>query len=64
MVGKDIKPHDRTMIEHELLEMRIKKDNPSITHYEAHEMATEKYDYRKEAAEYYGNLEKHKKDRK
>ena len=64
MVGKDIKPHDRTMIEHELLEMRIKKDNPSITHYEAHEMATEKYDYRKEAAEYYGNLEKHKKYRK
>lgn len=64
MVGKDIKPHDRTMIEHELLEMRIKKDNPSITHYEAHEMATEKYDYRKEVAEYYGNLEKHKKDRK
>lgn len=64
MVGKDIKPHDRTMIEHELLEMRIKKDNSSITHYEAHEMATEKYDYRKEAAEYYGNLEKHKKDRK
>lgn len=64
MTGKDIKQHDRTMIEHELLEMQIKKDNPDITHYEAHEMATKKYDYRKEAAEYYGNLEKHQKDGK
>lgn len=26
MIGKDIKKHDRTLIEHELLEMKIKED--------------------------------------
>nr|DAG70458.1 MAG TPA: minor capsid protein [Caudoviricetes sp.] len=63
MIGKDIKPHDRTLIEHELLEMKIKRENPSMEHWKAHELATEKYDYPKEALEYYGNLEKHKKDK-
>lgn len=63
MIGKDIKPHDRTLIEHELFEMKIKTDNPGIDHYTAHELATKEYDYRKETAEYYGNLEKHKKDK-
>lgn len=62
MNGKDIKPHDRTLIEHELLEMRIKRDNPEMAHWEAHEIATQTYNYQKEAEEYYGNLEKHKKD--
>ena len=60
MLGKDIKPHDKTLIEHELLEMKIKKENPSMEHWKAHELASEKYDYPKEAMEYYGNLEKHK----
>lgn len=63
MTGKDIKPHDRTLIEHELLEMKIKRENPDMEHWKAHELATEKYDYPKEALEYYGNLEKHKKDK-
>ena len=63
MIGKDIKPHDRTLIEHELLEMKIKRENPDMEHWKAHELATEKYDYPKEALEYYGNLEKHKKDK-
>lgn len=63
MAGKDIKPHDRTLIEHELLEMKIKRENPNIEHWKAHELATEKYDYPKEALEYYGNLKKHKKDK-
>lgn len=63
MTGKDIKPHDRTLIEHELLEMKIKRENPSMEHRKAHELATEKFDYPKEALEYYGNLEKHKKDK-
>ena len=63
MIGNDIKPHDRTLIEHELLEMRIKKENPGIDHQQAHEMASSKYDYPKEVLEYYGNLEKHKKDK-
>ena len=61
MNGKDIKPHDKTLIEHELLEMKIKQENPDIDHVKAHEMASEKYNYPKEALEYYGNLKKHKK---
>ena len=61
MNGKDIKLHDKTLIEHELLEMKIKQDNPVIDHVKAHELASEKYNYPKEALEYYGNLKKHKK---
>lgn len=61
MNGKDIKLHDKTLIEHELLEMRIKQENPGIDHVKAHELASEKYNYPKEALEYYGNLKKHKK---
>lgn len=60
MNGKDIKPHDKTLIEHELLEMKIKQENPGIDHVKAHELASEKYNYPKEALEYYGNLKKHK----
>ena len=63
MIGKDINPHDKTLIEHELLEMKIKKENPNMEHWKAHEIASEKYDYPKEATEYYGNLEKHKKNK-
>lgn len=62
MTGKDIKPHDKTLIEHELLEMKIKQENPSIDHVKAHELASEKYNYPKEALEYYGNLKKHKEN--
>lgn len=64
MTGKDIKQHDRTLIEHELLEMQIKKENPGIDHRKAHELASNKYDYPKEAIEYYGNLEKYYKDKR
>lgn len=58
MNGKDIKLHDKTLIEHELLEMKIKQENPGIDHVKAHELASEKYNYPKEALEYYGNLKK------
>lgn len=61
MNGKDIKLHDKTLIEHELLEMKIKQENPGIDHVKAHELASEKYNYPKEGLEYYGNLKKHKK---
>ena len=64
MNGKDIKKHDRTLIEHELLEMRIKKENPDIEHLEAHRLAASKFNYPKEAGEYYGNLKKHKENTK
>ena len=61
MNGKDIKLHDKILIEHELLEMKIKQENPGIDHVKAHELASEKYNYPKEALDYYGNLKKHKK---
>ena len=64
MNGKDIKPHDKTLIEHELLEMKIKQENPDIDHVKAHELASEQYNYPKEALEYYGNLKKHKKSQR
>ena len=64
MTGKDIKQHDRTLMEHELLEMKIKRENPDMEHWKAHQIASEKYDYPKEAMEYYGNLEKHNKNKK
>lgn len=60
MNGKNVKTHDKTLIEHELLEMKIKRENPELKHWEAHEIATKKYNYQREAAEYYGNLKKHK----
>lgn len=64
IIGKDIKKHDMTLIEHELLEMRIKRENPGIEHHEAHRLASNIYNYPKEAEEYYGNLKKHKKSTK
>ena len=60
MTGKNIKPHDKTLVEHELLEMKIKEENPGIDHRKAHELASEKYNYPREVLEYYGNLKKHK----
>ena len=63
MNGKDIKLHDKTLIEHELLEMKIKQENPGIDHVKAHELASGKYNYPKEALEYYGNLKKYKENR-
>lgn len=60
MVGKNIQPHDRTLIEHELYEMRLKEENPTMPHNEAHALATKKYDYRTESENYYDNLKKHK----
>lgn len=59
MTGKDIKPHDRTLIEHELYEMELKKRNPWMPHEEAHAQASKKYDYRKGAEDYYDSLKKH-----
>ena len=59
--GKNIKPHDYTLIKHELYEMELKVKNPNITHDDAHELATKRYNYDKEAAMYYDDLKKYKK---
>ena len=62
--GKKIMPHDRTLINHELYEMKLKRDNPGITHSEAHTKATHKYNYQGEAEEYYADLRKSKENGK
>ena len=64
MIGKDIKDHDRTLIEHELLKMQIKKEDPEMEHWKAHELAAKVFNYPREADEYYGSIEKHNKNSK
>lgn len=61
--GKEIFPHDETLIRHELYEMQIKKENQNISHDDAHKLAQNKYNYKKEALEYYDNLDKFKKNK-
>ncbi len=60
--GRDIQMHDRILIDHEIYEMHLKEMYPNLSHQEAHARAQEKFNYRKAADEYYGNLNKHKKD--
>lgn len=56
-------PHDFTLIKHEMLEMKIKKENPNISHYEAHNRANMMYNYIEESRSYYVNLKKSNKKR-
>lgn len=58
--GKEIFPHDKTLIYHERLEMEIKARNPKISHDEAHFRATMEYDYQTESREYYADIRKRK----
>ena len=58
-----IEPHDLILLRHEELEMQIKKQNPGISHDQAHILASKEYDYQREAEEYYANLRKRAKKR-
>lgn len=53
MSRKDIKEHDRVLIEHKLYEMKL---NKNMIHTEAHSIATRKYGYQKGVDEYYGKI--------
>ena len=55
--------HDFTLINHEMLEMQIKKENPGISHADAHSKANMVYNYEEESRKYYDNLTKSKKSR-
>ena len=44
---KALESHDVLLLEHEWLEMKIKMDNPGISHQQAHDMANEKFCYSK-----------------
>ncbi len=58
MDGKNIQPHDLTLLKHEEMEMRLV--NEGMTQAQAHLAASKVYNYSKEVDEYYGNTKKHK----
>ena len=53
---ENIKPHDITLLNHELMEMRLVNDGS--TQDEAHTITSRKYDYAKESAAYYTSIRK------
>lgn len=57
--GKNIQKHDLTLIKHEELERKLMRQGYSQD--EAHSIASETYNYAKEALKYYAEIEKHKK---
>lgn len=57
IAGKPL-PHDITMIKHEILEKNL-MDNGYSQH-DAHILASKKYNYAKEADEFYGKIKKYK----
>lgn len=59
--GKDIKPHDMTLIKHELYEMGLVESG--IPQDDAHNATSKIYDYKKESNEYYAKINRNKKKR-
>ena len=57
--GKNILPHDLTLLKHEEMERELIQQG--LSQREAHDITSEVYNYSKEAREYYGEIEKHKK---
>ncbi len=58
--GKNILPHDRTLLLHEELERNLMQQG--LAQDLAHIQASEKYNYGKEATAYYASLKKYKKE--
>ena len=56
--GKNIQPHDLTLLRHEIMERKLMEQGHSQR--EAHRAAEEKYNYSKESREYYAKADKHK----
>ena len=56
--AREVLPHDITMIRHELFEMSLV--DSGMSQEEAHKIAQQKYNYRKECAEYHGQAHKRK----
>ena len=52
----NIKPHDLTLLNHELMEMRLVSDGS--TQDEAHTITSRKYDYARESVSYYLSIQK------
>lgn len=56
--GKDIKPHDLTLLKHEKMERELMQQGYSQD--EAHKITSKTYNYAKEAYEYYDSIKEHK----
>lgn len=52
--------HDITLLKHEMMERKLMSEG--ISQEKAHIMTSQKYDYSKEAAEYYAKIEKYRKE--
>ncbi len=59
--GKNIQPHDLTLLRHEIEERRLVIEE-GMTQSEAHREACKKYNYPREAEDYYDSLKKNKKN--
>lgn len=59
--GKNIQPHDLTLVKHEKLEHELMLSG--MLQDEAHIKASEKFNYKKESEEYYAKINKRKKRR-
>lgn len=59
--GKDIKPHDITLLNHEIMEKDLIKKG--VSQEEAHLITSQKYNYGKEANEFYAKVKKYKKNK-
>ena len=57
--GKNIQPHDITLLNHEHMELNLMKQGK--TQAEAHELTESVYNYSLESSEYYAKVNKHKK---
>ena len=57
--GRNIQPHDLTLLLHEIKERRLIVEE-GLTQSEAHMKTCEKFNYPKEAEEYYDSLKKYK----
>ena len=59
LVNGTPKPHDITLLEHERMERRLMRQG--MTQDEAHTITSQKFNYAKEAKEYYDSLREHRK---
>lgn len=55
--GKNIQPHDLTLLKHEIMERDLMRQGYSQD--EAYKITSQKYNYRRESEEYYGMVDKH-----
>lgn len=60
MDGKNILPHDLTLLHHEKLEISLVKSG--MSQHDAHIVASKKFNFGKEATEYYASLKKYRKE--